>query len=140
MSAVRPAVRPWDYTQHKRDFGQQELQKPQTALSRDASLEQKLREFMRSGEDWERSRTSIPGVFVVKLPGRGSRGPELALEINPVDGQGQPKKKRGYMVRGKADLEELTRILSDPRLTRLAEALEAVNPRAIKNNTRVIEI
>jgi hypothetical protein len=74
MSAVRPAVRPWDYTQQKHDFGQQELQKPQTALSRDTSLEQKLREFMRSGEDWERSRTSTPGVFVVKLPGRGSRG------------------------------------------------------------------
>jgi hypothetical protein len=95
---------------------------------------------MRSGEDWERSRTSIPGVFIVKLPGRGSRGPELALEINPVDGQGQPKKKRGYMVRGKADLEELTRILSDPRLVRLAEALEAVNPKAVKSNSRMIEV
>jgi hypothetical protein len=56
---------------------QQELQKPQTALPREASLEQKLREFMRSREDWERSRTSIPGVFVVKLPGRGSRGRSL---------------------------------------------------------------
>jgi hypothetical protein len=140
MSAVRPAVRPWDYTQQKRDFGQQELQKPQTALSREASLEQRLKEFMRNGEDWERSRTSIPGVFVVKLPGRGSRGPELALEINPVDGQGQPKKKRGYMVRGKADLEEITRILSDPRLTRLAEAIEAVNPKAVKSNSRLIEV
>ena len=51
MNAVRPAVRPWDYTQQKRDFGQQELQKPQTAPLRDANLEQKLREFMRSGED-----------------------------------------------------------------------------------------
>jgi hypothetical protein len=40
MSVVRP-VKPWDYTQQKRDFGQQELQKPQTALSRDAGLEQK---------------------------------------------------------------------------------------------------
>jgi len=140
MNTVRPTVRPWDYTQQKRDFSQQELQKPQTALSRDASLEQRLREFMRNGEDWERSRTSIPGVFVVKLPGRGSRGPELALEINPVDGQGQPKKKRGYMIRGRADLEELEKILSDPRLVRLTEALETVNPRAIKNNTRVIEI
>jgi hypothetical protein len=140
MSAVRPAVRPWDYTQQKRDLSQQELRKPQLALSRDASLEQKLREFLRSGEDWERSRTSIPGVFVVKLPGRGSRGPELALEINPVDGQGQPKKKRGYMIRGRTDLEELSKILSDPRLTRLAEALEAVNPKAVKNNSRIIEI
>jgi hypothetical protein len=33
--------------------------------------------------------------------GPGVEGPELVLEINPVDGQGQPKKKRGYMVRGK---------------------------------------
>jgi hypothetical protein len=74
MSAIRPAVRPWDYTQQKRDFSQQVLQKPQTVLPRDASLEQKLREFMRSGEDWERSRTNIPGVFVVKLPRCGSRG------------------------------------------------------------------
>jgi hypothetical protein len=98
------------------------------------------RDFLRNGEDWERSRTSIPGVFVVKLPGRGSRGLELALEINPVDSQGQPKKKRGYMVRGKADLEELTKIISDPRLTRLAEALEAVNPKAVKSNSRMIEI
>jgi len=59
MSVVRPA-RPWDYTQQKRDFSQQELQKPQPALPRNASLEQRLREFMRSGEDRERLRTSIP--------------------------------------------------------------------------------
>jgi hypothetical protein len=33
--------------------------------------------------------------------GPGVEGPELALEISPVDSQGQPKKKRGYMVRRK---------------------------------------
>ena len=115
-------------------------QRPQTAPSRDASLEQRLRDFLRSGGDWERSRTSIPGVFVVKLPGRGPRGAELALEINPVDGQGQPRKKRGYMVRGRAELEELSRILSDPRLARLAEALESVNPRTVRNDSRMIDI
>ncbi len=115
-------------------------QRPQQAPSRDAGLEQRLREFLRSGGDWERSRTSIPGVFVVRLPGRGPRGPELALEINPVDGQGQPRKRRGYMVRGKAELEELSRILSDPRLARLAEALEAVNPRTVRSDSRMIEV
>jgi hypothetical protein len=115
-------------------------QRPQPAPSRDASLEQRLRDFLRSGGDWERSRTSIPGVFIVKLPGRGLRGAELALEINPVDGQGQPRKRRGYMVRGKAELEELSRILSDPRLARLAEALEAVNPRTVRNDSRMIDI
>ena len=115
-------------------------QRPQTAPSRDASLEQRLRDFLRSGGDWERSRTSIPGVFVVKLPGRGPRGAELALEINPVDGQGQPRKKRGYMVRGRAELEELSRILYDPRLARLAEALESVNPRTVRNDSRMIDV
>jgi hypothetical protein len=95
---------------------------------------------MRSGEDWERSGISTPGVIVVKLPGQGSRGPEIALEINPVDSQGQSKKKRGYMIRERADLEELSKILSDPRLARLAEALEAVNPKAVKSNSRMIEI
>jgi hypothetical protein len=115
-------------------------QRPQPVPPRDASLEQRLRDFLRSGGEWERSRTSIPGVFVVKLPGRGPRGAELALEINPVDGQGQPRKRRGYMVRGKAELEELSRILSDARLAKLAEALEAVNPRTVRNDSRMIDI
>jgi hypothetical protein len=79
-------VRAWYYTQQKRDFSQQGQQKPQTDPPQDASLEQKLREFMRCGEDWKRTMTNIPIVFIVKLPGRGSRGPELALEINPVNG------------------------------------------------------
>jgi hypothetical protein len=57
-----------------------------------------------------------------------------------VDGQGQPRKKRGYMVRGRAELEELSRILSDAGLARLAEALEAVNPRTVRNDSRMINI
>jgi hypothetical protein len=44
------------------------------------------------------------------------------------------------MIRERADLEELSKILSDPRLARLAEALEAVNPKAVKSNSRMIEI
>jgi hypothetical protein len=65
--------------------------------------------------------------------------PKLALEINPVDNQGQQKKKRGYMIRGRADLKELTRILSDQRLVKLVGILEAVNPKAVKSNSRLIE-
>jgi hypothetical protein len=44
------------------------------------------------------------------------------------------------MVRRKAELEELSRILSNQRLVRLAEALEAVNPKAVKSNSRLIEV
>jgi hypothetical protein len=56
------------------------------------------------------------------------------LEINPVDSQDQPKKKRGYMVR------ENSRILSDQRLVKLTEILEAVNPKTVKSNSRLIEV
>jgi hypothetical protein len=58
-----------------------------------------------------------------------------------AEAQGIHEERRGLgEVRGKADLEELTKIISDPRLTRLAEALEAVNPKAVKSNSRMIEI
>jgi hypothetical protein len=49
-----------------------------------------------------------------------------------VDGQGQPKKKRGYMIRGRADLKELTKILYDQWLVKLVRILEAVNPKAVR--------
>jgi hypothetical protein len=37
-------------------------------------------------------------------------------------------------------VRENSRILSDQRLVRLAEALEAVNPKAVKSNSRLIEV
>ena len=80
------------------------------------------------------------GSLSRQASGPGVEGPELALEIDPVDSQGQPKKKRGYMIRGRADLKELTRILYDQRLVKLVEILEAVNPKTVKSNSRVIEV
>jgi hypothetical protein len=56
------------------------------------------------------------------------------LEIDPMDGQGQLKKKRGYVVMGK--IQDALRM----RIIRLAEALETVNPKAVKSNSRVIEV
>ena len=114
-------------------LSQQELQKPQTALSRDTSLEQRLREFMRSREDWGEVKDEHTVSLRRQAFRPGVEGPELALEINPVDGQGQPK-KRGYMVRGNS------RVFSDQRLVKLVEILEAVNPKAVKSNSRLIEV
>jgi len=37
-------------------------------------------------------------------------------------------------------LVELSRILSDPRLARHAESLEAVNPKTIRSDSRMTEI
>jgi hypothetical protein len=67
---------------------------------------------MRSREDWERPKTNISGVFVVKLPGRGSKDPELALEIKiPSTAKSSPGRGEGTWSGGKAKLEELSRTL-----------------------------
>ncbi|MEM0481558.1 MAG: hypothetical protein QXM16_01530 [Nitrososphaerota archaeon] len=88
----------------------------------------RLREFLEGGRDWERKRTSIPGVFLLKIPGTRLRPAELAVEINPVDSSGTPRKRRGLILRGYQDLEDFRKIINDERLSTLVEMLQQVNP------------
>jgi hypothetical protein len=32
------------------------------------SLEEKLKNFLENGKDWERIRTTIKGIFILKIP------------------------------------------------------------------------
>ena len=32
------------------------------------SLEEKLKDFLEKGKDWERIRTTIKGIFILKIP------------------------------------------------------------------------
>ena len=33
------------------------------------SADQRLTQFLKEGKDWERKATSIPGIFLLRLPG-----------------------------------------------------------------------
>ena len=33
------------------------------------SADQRLTKFIKEGKDWERKATSIPGIFLLRLPG-----------------------------------------------------------------------
>jgi hypothetical protein len=59
------------------------------------SADQRLTQFLKEGKDWERKATSIPGIFLLRLPGLKSTAPSLAIEINPVDSSGSllPRKE-----------------------------------------------
>ncbi len=59
------------------------------------SLEESLTEFLEDGDDWERKKTSVDGVFILKLPEYKGNPPRLAIELNPTDSSGNPTKKRG---------------------------------------------
>ena len=90
--------------------------------------EEKLEEFLQTGKDWGKVKTSVPGVFVMKMPGSKNREPSLSVEINPVDASGSPTKRRGLIIRSVDELLEFKDILSNEKVETLLEMLEDVNP------------
>lgn len=72
-------------------------------------------------------------------------GPQLlAIEINPVDSSGSASKKRGVVIRSGAELEEINRLLSNPKLSLLAKSIDEVNPvkksSYVNNQENIFEI
>jgi len=96
------------------------------------SSEDKLISFLKTGADWGRFKTSVPGIFILKMPAYRSSPARLAIELNPVDGSGSPMKKRGLVLRSKEELEEYKAIFQVERLTPLIEQVEKVNPEESK--------
>ena len=46
---------------------------------------ERLKQFLAEGRNWERKATNIPGAFLFRLPASKGRPASLAIEINPVD-------------------------------------------------------
>jgi len=91
--------------------------------------EDKLADFLKNGRDWSRMRTSVPGVFVLKLPAYRGSPTRLAVELNPVGEDGSPKKRRGLVLRSTAELEDFKELFQYEKLSKLVSALDAVNPK-----------
>ena len=104
--------------------------------------EEKLEEFLETGKDWAKVKTTVPGVFVLKMPGSKNRDPSLSVEVNPVDASGSPTKRRGLIIRSVDELLEFKDILSNEKVETLLEMLEDVNPGTpeSKQSKEVIEI
>jgi hypothetical protein len=62
------------------------------------------------------------------LPRLKSAASSLAIEINPVGESGSPTKKRGVVIRSSSELGEITKLLSNPKLSQLAKSIDEVNP------------
>ena len=81
--------------------------------------EEKLAGFLKTGKDWERLRTSVLGVFVLRLPPYRGAATRLVVEVNPVDEAGSPRKRRGLVLRSTAELEDFQQIFRDEKLSKL---------------------
>jgi hypothetical protein len=106
------------------------------------SIEERLTHFLKDSADWEKKSTSISGIFLLKLPRlKTSAGEEsIAIEINPINAvTGSPTKKRGVVIRSASELEEISRILANPKLVELAKKIDKVNPSEIKAKARITD-
>jgi hypothetical protein len=105
--------------------------------------EDKLRDFLNTGKDWSNLKTSVPGVFVLKLPAYKSSPTRLAVELNPVDNGGSPKRRRGLILRSGADLDDFEKLLQHEPLTKLLSMIDSVNPKteaARRKGEEVLEL
>ena len=94
---------------------------------------ERLRQFLSDGRNWERKATNIPGAFLFRLPATKGRPASLAIEINPVDTYGSITKKRGVVIRSASEFDEISRLLSHPKVNELAIKIDVVNPKREAN-------
>jgi hypothetical protein len=108
------------------------------------SSEEKLSSYLKTGADWGRLKTSVPGIFILKMPAYKTSPARLAIELNPTDDSGSPTKKRGLVLRSSEELEEYRTIFQYDKLTPLLKTIDGVNPkqpeRASKSGEGVLEI
>ena len=90
--------------------------------------EEKLADFLKTGKDWARMKTSVPGAFVLKLPAYKSSPTRLAVELNPVSESGTPKKRRGLILKSSAELEDFKELFQYEKISRLTKILDTINP------------
>jgi hypothetical protein len=94
------------------------------------SLEDRLREILERGGDWQRIPVKgLPGVFVVKAPAKGSKPVTLMVELIPLNEAGMPSRRRGLFLKTLKDLEDYRKLLGDSRLDELLKVIEKINPK-----------
>jgi hypothetical protein len=112
-----------------------------------ADVNEKLGQFLKEGQNWEKKSTNIPGASLLKLPTFKKSLPSLAIEINPINATiGSATKKRAIIIRSGSELEQINQLLSNPKVVELAKKIQAVNPKNREddsnrsNNTDIFEI
>lgn len=92
------------------------------------SSDERLVQFLKDGKDWERKQTNIPGVFLFKLPEYRGRPASLAIEINPLNSNGSPTKKRGIVIKSSEELDAILQLITNSKVSQLAKTVDTVNP------------
>ena len=66
---------------------------PKIPSATKVDLRAAIRLAIEGADDWEKFKTSIPGIYIVKVPDRFEKA---MLMFNPPDSDGNPRKKKGF--------------------------------------------
>ncbi len=88
-----------------------------------------VQKAMEHADDWEKKRTSIPGIYLVRMPEKDLR---VMLMFNPPDEEGNPRKKKGLFFEDIETVEAAKAAFPNPGLPQLVEAVARVNQKAGK--------
>ena len=50
-----------------------------------SDINDKLSQFLREGQTWEKKATKMQGVFLLKLPASKQSPSSVAIEVNPIN-------------------------------------------------------
>ena len=90
-----------------------------------------VKKAMEHADDWEKKRTSIPGIFMVRMPEKDLR---VMLMFNPTDEAGAPRKKKGFYFDDVDTVEAARKAFPDPLLPTLVEAIAKINQKSGKKS------
>lgn len=95
-----------------------------TMPDKTAKMAEDLQKAMVHADDWEKRKTSIPGIFLVKMPDKELR---VRLEFNPPDDAGNPTKRKGLYFDDAETVQAARKAFSDGRLEDLVTAVQKLN-------------
>ena len=86
---------------------------------------EKLESLLNELKDWEKRETNIHGVKIMKIPETKSLPSRLGIEINPVDEDGKPLKRKGAIILTNEDLfKKYKEIFDSDKVIELIEAID----------------
>jgi hypothetical protein len=103
-------------------------------------INDKLSQFLREGQTWEKKATKMQGVFLLKLPASKQSPSSIAIEINPINATSgsapATTRKKGIIIRDGLELEQFNKLLSNSKVIELAKRIGAINPKSKEEAVR----
>ncbi|MHA1344767.1 MAG: hypothetical protein ACTSVO_06675 [Candidatus Heimdallarchaeaceae archaeon] len=107
-------------------------------------LIERLKEFGKKMKDWDKMKTSVTGVSIVKLPTKGE-DLNFGLELIPVNEDGVPLKRKGVFITSLEQWESFKLLLNDEKAFDLIKNIDEMRKRkafkgASEDNGEVLEL